>query len=134
MDELFNGVIEFNTADYRDHEALFRKISRQQSPHTLFIGCADSRVVPNLITKTMPGELFVVRNVANIVPYYRQANEFLSTTSAIEYALNILNVENIIVCGHSNCGGCHPMRADCSCMARITRNRIHTGARARVLA
>jgi carbonic anhydrase len=57
----------------------------------------------------MPGDLFVVRNIANVVPYYRQASEFLATTSAIEYALNVLKVENIIVCGHSNCGGCQAL-------------------------
>lgn len=112
MEELFNGVKEFNAADYRDHEALFRDLSRRQNPHTLFIGCADSRVVPSLITKTMPGDLFVVRNIANVVPYYRQASEFLATTSAIEYALNVLKVENIIVCGHSNCGGCQALWMD----------------------
>lgn len=109
MEELFNGVKEFNTEDYLNNEALFRDLSRNQNPHTLFIGCADSRVVPSLITKTMPGDLFVVRNVANIVPYYRQVNEYLATTSAIEYALNMLKVENIIVCGHSNCGGCQAL-------------------------
>lgn len=59
-----------------------------------------------MITKTLPGELFVVRNIANIVPPYRETNEFVATTSAIEYAVNVLNVENIVVCGHSNCGGC----------------------------
>ena len=112
MEELFNGVKEFNTADYKEHESLFRDLSRKQNPHTLFIGCADSRVVPNLITKTMPGDLFVVRNVANLVPYYRQTGEYLSITSAIEYALNILKVENIIVCGHSNCGGCQALWMD----------------------
>ena len=112
MEELFNGVKEFNTADYKEHESLFRDLSRKQNPHTLFIGCADSRVVPNLITKTMPGDLFVVRNVANLVPYYRQTGEYLSTTSAIEYALNILKVENIIVCRHSHCGGCQALWMD----------------------
>lgn len=109
MEELFNGVKEFNTEDYLNNEALFRDLSRNQNPHTLFVGCADSRVVPSLITKTMPGDLFVVRNVANVVPYYRQANEYLATTAAIEYALNMLKVENIIVCGHSNCGGCQAL-------------------------
>ncbi len=112
MEELFNGVKEFNTADYKEHESLFRDLSRKQNPHTLFIGCADSRVVPNLITKTMPGDLFVVRNVANLIPYYSQTGEYLSTTSAIEYALNILKVENIIVCRHSHCGGCQALWMD----------------------
>ncbi|RKX81781.1 MAG: carbonic anhydrase [Spirochaetes bacterium] len=112
MEELFNGVKAFNAKDYRDNKTLFRDLSRRQNPHTLFIGCSDSRVIPNLITKTMPGDLFVVRNIANLVPYYRQSGEYLSTTSAIEYALNILKVENIIICGHSNCGGCHALWMD----------------------
>jgi carbonic anhydrase len=63
-------------------------------------------VVPNIITRTLPGEIFVIRNIANIVPKYRQADEFLATTSAIEFAIQALHVENILVCGHSNCGGC----------------------------
>ena len=71
MEELFNGVKAFNAEDYRDNKTLFRDLSRRQNPHTLFIGCSDSRVIPTLITKTMPGDLFVVRNIANLVPYYR---------------------------------------------------------------
>jgi carbonic anhydrase len=59
-----------------------------------------------MITGTLPGELFIVRNIANIVPSYRETSEYVATTSAIEYAVLSLNVENIIVCGHSNCGGC----------------------------
>jgi len=109
LEELFNGVKAFNAEDYQDNKTLFRDLSRRQNPHTLFIGCSDSRVIPTLITKTMPGDLFVVRNIANLVPYYRQSGEYLSTTSAIEYALNILKVENIIICGHSNCGGCRAL-------------------------
>ena len=65
-----------------------------------------------MITKTLPGELFVVRNVANIVPHYRIAEEFLSTTSAIEYAVQVLGVESIVICGHSNCGGCKALYKD----------------------
>jgi carbonic anhydrase len=106
MKKLFEGIVEFRKTDFEQHKELFRKISEGQNPHTLFIGCSDSRLVPNTITKTLPGEIFVVRNIANIVPVYRESIDFLSTTSAIEYALLVLNVENILVCGHSNCGGC----------------------------
>ncbi len=106
MEKLINGVVEFRQKDYEEHKELFTSLGRKQAPHTLFIGCSDSRIVPSLITNTLPGELFIVRNVANMVPKYRMADEFLSTTSAIEYAVQVLNVENIIVCGHSNCGGC----------------------------
>lgn len=106
MDYLFDGVREFNTTDYLEYKSLFKKLGRRQTPHTLFIGCSDSRVVPNLITKALPGELFVIRNIANIVPYYRQSEEYLATTSAIEYSVKVLQVDNILICGHSNCGGC----------------------------
>jgi carbonic anhydrase len=106
MDKLLNGVVEFRKQDFEDHKTLFKNLKGEQKPHTLFIGCCDSRIVPALITKTLPGELFIIRNIANMVPPYRLANEYLSTTSAIEYALQALEVETIVVCGHSNCGGC----------------------------
>jgi carbonic anhydrase len=106
MEKLINGVVQFRQKDYEEHKTLFSSLGREQKPHTLFIGCSDSRIVPSLITQTLPGELFIVRNVANMVPKYRLADEYLSTTSAIEYAIQVLEVENIIVCGHSNCGGC----------------------------
>lgn len=106
MDKLFGGIMEFRRQDFEDHKELFRQLGRQQKPHSLFIGCSDSRVVPNLITRTHPGELFVVRNIANIVPPYRETEEFVATTSAIEYAVLALKVDTIVVCGHSNCGGC----------------------------
>ena len=106
MDKLFRGIMQFRQEDFETHRELFVALGREQKPHTLFIGCSDSRVVPNMITRTHPGELFVVRNVANIVPPYRQTQEFVATTSAIEYAVQALNVDAIVVCGHSNCGGC----------------------------
>jgi len=109
MDKLFKGVVKFREEDFEAHKELFESLGRNQKPHTLFIGCADSRVVPDLITRTMPGELFTVRNVANIVPPYRDTEEYAGTTSSIEYAVQALDVENIVVCGHSNCGGCAAM-------------------------
>lgn len=109
MDKILKGIVAFRKHDFEAHKALFEKLGRSQKPHTLFIGCSDSRVVPNLITRTLPGELFMVRNIANLVPIYREADEFLATTSVIEYAVQALKVENIIVCGHSNCGGCEAL-------------------------
>ena len=106
MHTLFDGVLRFQANDYEKNKEHFLTIGRRQDPHTLFIGCSDSRVVPALITSTLPGELFVVRNIANIVPPYRDTGEYVSTTSAVEYALTVLDVANIVVCGHSNCGGC----------------------------
>lgn len=112
MQSLFDGVKEFNANDFLENKDLFEKIGRNQEPHTLFIGCSDSRVVPNLITKTLPGELFVIRNIANLVPEYRNSEEFLATTSAIEYSVKVLNVNTILICGHSNCGGCNALFMD----------------------
>ncbi|HAD04605.1 MAG: carbonic anhydrase [Desulfuromonadales bacterium GWD2_61_12] len=109
MNRLFKGYMKFRREDFASHRELFRQLSRSHDPHTLFIGCSDSRVVPNLITHTHPGELFIVRNVANIVPPYRKTEEYVSTTSAIEYAVLVLKVDTIVVCGHSNCGGCAAM-------------------------
>lgn len=112
MDALFSGAIKFKEENFLAYKELFQDLKEGQNPHTLFVGCSDSRVVPNLITNTLPGELFVVRNIANIVPPYRASEEYVATTSAIEYALLELNVENIIICGHSHCGGCAALYED----------------------
>jgi carbonic anhydrase len=106
MEKLFKGYMKFREADFESHRELFKELGRKQTPHTLFIGCSDSRVVPNMITQTDPGELFIVRNIANIVPPYRQTEDYVATTSAIEYAVLALDVDTIVICGHSNCGGC----------------------------
>jgi carbonic anhydrase len=106
MKKLFDGAVSFRKNDFQLHENLFANLSKEQQPHTLFIGCSDSRVVPAMITSTIPGELFIVRNVANIIPPYKSGVDYPGISSAIEYAVLNLEVENIIVCGHSNCGGC----------------------------
>jgi len=100
------GIVRFRKDDFEKHRDLFSSLKRNQKPHTLFISCADSRIIPSMITGSLPGELFIVRNVANMVPPFRMADEYLSTTSAVEYAVQVLEVDHIIVCGHSNCGGC----------------------------
>lgn len=110
---LFEGIREFKANEYIPRQQFFEELGKNQNPHTLFIGCSDSRVVPNLITQTFPGELFVVRNIANLVPHYkRHSDTYLATTSAIEFAVNQMNVSNIVVCGHSNCGGCAALYQD----------------------
>lgn len=68
-DKLIEGVVKFRNKDFYEYQKLFSELRDNQDPHTLFIGCADSRLVPNLITNTLPGELFVVRNIANFVPH-----------------------------------------------------------------
>lgn len=110
MDKLLQGAIKFKEEDYNEHRELYESLKKVQNPDTLFIGCSDSRVVPSRITDTMPGELFVIRNVGNIIPPYTMQNDtYLSTTSAIEYAVVLLEIKNIVVCGHSNCGACQAL-------------------------
>jgi len=105
MKKLIEGAVAFRQNDFETHEQLFSELGKEQKPHTLFIGCSDSRVVPNMITASMPGELFIIRNIANIVPVYKHEGEYLAAISAIEFAVESLEVENIVICGHSNCGG-----------------------------
>jgi len=123
MNRLFKGYMKFREEDFHSHRELFQELGRSQKPHTLFIGCSDSRVVPNLITQTHPGELFIIRNVANIVPPYRVTEEYVATTSAVEYAVQELKVDSIVVCGHSNCGGCAAMNMSDEQLAHIPHVR-----------
>lgn len=123
MPDFTEGVIRFRRNDFEANREYFENLGREQNPHTLFIGCSDSRVVPSLITQTSPGELFIIRNIANLVPVYRESVEYLATTSAIEYAVLVLNVTNIIVCGHSNCGGCASLYETPEKMAAIPHTR-----------
>ena len=123
MEYLLEGVRDFTGHDFLQFKELFSTLEKQQQPHSLFITCSDSRIVPTMITKTLPGELFIIRNVANLVPYHHDSEEFLATTSAIEYAVQVLNVENIIVCGHSNCGGCNALYAPEEQLERVPHTR-----------
>jgi len=103
--ELVVGNEKFKESYYKDHKKKFLDLAEKgQSPKILFIGCADSRVIPGLFTKTAPGDLFVVRNIGNLVAPYSPDEDFHSTASSIEYAVSILGVEDIIVCGHTHCG------------------------------
>lgn len=88
----------------KNEEHLLKLVKEGQNPKTLFIGCSDSRVIPDLIVQSRPGDLFVVRNVGNFVAPYKPDEDFHSTAAAIEYAVGVLNVSEIIICGHSHCG------------------------------
>jgi carbonic anhydrase len=105
MQRLIEGVHKFRTEEFGHYRRLFRKLSQQgQNPHTLFITCSDSRVLAELITHSQPGDLFVVKNVGNIVPPSNVRGDTNSTAAAIEFAVENLRVNDIVICGHSQCG------------------------------
>ena len=105
-EKLINGIKEFNQLISQDYQKIYSTLSHQK-PDALFFGCSDSRVIPNILSQSEPGELFVVRNVGNIIPKSDEsglARGDESEASAIEYGLEHLNIDDIIVCGHSGCG------------------------------
>ncbi len=102
MKELIRGLREFKASYFSSHQDLFEQLSHGQKPRVLFITCSDSRIVPNLITQTEPGEIFVIRNAGNIIPPFGAANG--GEGAAVEYAIHALGIQQIIVCGHSHCG------------------------------
>ncbi|MGZ3696326.1 MAG: carbonic anhydrase [Bdellovibrionota bacterium] len=107
MRKLLEGIIEFRRNVQKDYREAFGRLAIGQSPDTLFIACSDSRVVPNTFASTNPGDLFVLRNVGNIVPPCGKHGMSVSDESepaAVEYAIETLNVADIVVCGHSECG------------------------------
>ena len=105
MQRLIEGVHKFRTDEFGRFRELFKRLSREgQKPHTLFITCSDSRVLAELITHSQPGDLFVVKNVGNIVPPADTTGSTNSTAAAIEFAVGSLQVSDIVVCGHSQCG------------------------------
>jgi carbonic anhydrase len=105
MQRLIEGVHKFRNDEFGNYRKLFRKLSQEgQNPHTLFITCSDSRVLAELITQSKPGDLFVVKNVGNIVPPANATGDTNSTAAAIEFAVENLHVSDIVVCGHSQCG------------------------------
>ena len=105
MQRLIEGVHKFQKDEFGNYRKLFRKLSQEgQNPHTLFITCSDSRVLAELITQSKPGDLFVVKNVGNIVPPANVRGDTNSTAAAIEFAVETLRVSDIVVCGHSQCG------------------------------
>jgi carbonic anhydrase len=118
------GYKYFQNVKFKNYEDEFIKLVKDgQSPKTMFIGCSDSRVIPSLIMNTRPGDLFVVRNIGNFVPPFKPDQDFHGTAAAIEYAVSVLKVENIIVCGHSHCGAIKAMYERDS---MTTESLIHT--------
>jgi len=102
MKKLIDGVRQFQEGAFRAKQSLFERLAGGQRPLALFITCSDSRIDPNLLTNTEPGELFVLRNCGNIVPPYGSVRGGEAAT--IEFAVKFLKVADVIVCGHSHCG------------------------------
>jgi carbonic anhydrase len=107
MRKLLKGIVDFRERLLPQYAEQFRDLAQGQAPDVLFITCSDSRVVPDLLVSTDPGDLFVMRNVGNLVPPATvdgNSTGDLSEASAIEYSILVLKVRHIVVCGHSECG------------------------------
>lgn len=107
MKKLIKGIVDFRKNMRPAVKDTFAQLALGQRPDTLFIACSDSRVVPNLFASTEPGDLFVIRNVGNLIPPYAEGSDgphFGSEAAAIQFALAALPITEIIVCGHSECG------------------------------
>lgn len=112
-EHLIEGLRRFRKDTFPGYRTHYRTlVSEGQTPTTLFIGCADSRVVPDLFTGAGPGDLFVVRNVGAFVPPFEPDGAFHGTAAGIEYAVLALNVTDIVVCGHTHCGAVQALYAD----------------------
>ena len=105
LQEFEKGHEAFQKIKFNQSKDRFKKLVEEgQNPKALFIGCSDSRVMPAMITGSKPGDLFIVRNIGNFVAPYNPNADYHATASAIEYAVSILEVSDIIVCGHTHCG------------------------------
>lgn len=102
MQNLVDGIHHFQRVGFPQHRALFERLSQGQKPEACLITCSDSRISPDLITGAKPGQLFIVRNVGNIVPCHGTSNN--GEQAAVEFAVAELGVKDIIVCGHTLCG------------------------------
>lgn len=123
LHEFEKGHEAFQKVKFNQSKERFKKlVSEGQNPKALFIGCSDSRVMPAMITGSKPGDLFIVRNIGNFVAPYNPDADYHATASAIEYAASILEVSDIIVCGHSHCGAIEALYKD----IEQTPENIHT--------
>ena len=108
-DELTDGYHRFRQNRWPTEHAEYEALAHGQKPHTLVVACSDSRADPALIFDTAPGELFVVRNVANLVPPYQPDGKLHGVSAALEFGVNVLQVKRIVVMGHAFCGGVNAM-------------------------
>jgi carbonic anhydrase len=118
-ERLTNGYQAFLSGRFHSERSRFRRLAELgQSPEIMVIGCCDSRVAPELIFDAGPGEMFVLRNVAALVPPYEPDSHYHGTSSAIEFAVNGLNVRHIVVMGHASCGGIRSYYDDAEPLAK----------------
>ena len=124
MRKLIMGIVDFRERMLPQYAEKFRNLALTQTPDALFITCSDSRVVPNLFASTEPGDLFVVRNVGNLIPPSegRDGIHCQSEGAALEFATLVLRVKAIIVCGHSSCGAMGDLIKDSAKMAAHLKN------------
>lgn len=113
IDDLVTGFGRFRSAYYGERRELVERLVREgQTPKIMVVACSDSRVDPAIVTDCDPGDLFVVRNVANLVPPYEEGGGYHGTSAALEFAVRCLNVEHVIVMGHARCGGIRALLGD----------------------
>ena len=111
MDKIIAGVQSYCKSNYPKNQHFFEQLAaKQQKPIALFITCSDSRVHPNLITQTEPGDLFLIRNAGNLIPPHGAPAG--GETATVEYAVEVLGIRNIIICGHSQCGAMKALLSD----------------------
>jgi len=113
MQDIIDGFLKFQRDAFPERVKLFKDLATQQSPRALFVSCSDSRLVPELVTQREPGDLFVIRNAGNIVPSY--GPEPGGVSASVEYAVAALQVADIVICGHSDCGAMTAI-ATCKCL------------------
>lgn len=135
IDKIVHGYGEFKNTTFKKYKKRFSDLIKEgQKPKVLFISCSDSRIVPNLITNTDPGDMFILRNVGNMVPPFSPSNHYHATAAGIEYAVSFLNISDIIVCGHSHCGAIKGLYEDMDTEDKSTvhvRKWLELGVRAK---
>ncbi|MFG1403878.1 carbonic anhydrase [Xanthobacter sediminis] len=110
MDDLIAGYKRFREVAWPERKQVFEQLAAKgQKPETLVVACSDSRVDPQMIFNAGPGEMFIVRNVANLVPPYQPDANYHGTSAAIEFAVRVLQVKHVVVMGHAQCGGVHAL-------------------------
>lgn len=131
MRDIIAGFLRFQKEVFPARRELFKTLATGQTPKALFISCSDSRMVPELVTQREPGELFVIRNAGNIVPSYGPEPGGVSAT--VEFAVSALNVSDIVICGHSDCGAMKAI-ATCACLDHMpaVRSWLHHAVDARL--